>query len=62
VGVLGSLAADAAGTAAAKSHVARLEQKHGKAKALSILAARVGRTVYWMLKRKEAFDATRFWK
>lgn len=47
---------------AAKSHVARLEKKHGKAKALSILAARVGRTVYWMLKRKEAFDATRFWK
>ena len=47
---------------AAKSHVARLEKKHGKAKALSILAARLGRTVYWMLKRKEAFDATRFWK
>ena len=42
--------------------LARLEKKHGKGKALSILAARVGRTVYWMLKRKEAFDATRFWK
>jgi transposase len=47
---------------AAKSHVARLEKKHGKAKAISILSARLGRTVYWMLKRKEAFDATRFWK
>ena len=46
----------------AKSHVAKLEKKHGKAKALSILAARIGRTVYWMLKRKEAFDATRFLK
>jgi transposase len=47
---------------AAKSFVARLERKHGKAKALSILAARLGRTVYWMLKRKEAFDVTRFLK
>ncbi len=34
----------------------------GKAKALLILAARVGRTVYWMLKRNVAFDAARFWK
>lgn len=47
---------------AAKSFVARLEKKHGKAKALSILAARLGRTVYLMLKRQEAFDAGRFWK
>ena len=47
---------------AAKSFVAKLEKKHGKAKALSILAARIGRTVYWMLKRKEAFDVTRFLK
>ncbi len=36
--------------------VARKEQKHGKAKALSILAARLGRSVYYMLRRKEAFD------
>jgi len=47
---------------AAKSFVARMEKKHGKAKALSILAARLGRTVYWMLKRQEAFDVNRFWK
>ncbi len=47
---------------AAKSFVARLEKTHGKAKALSILAARLGRTVYLMLKRQEAFDAGRFWK
>jgi transposase len=45
---------------AAERFVARMEKKHGKAKALSILAARIGRTVYWMLRRKEAFDATRF--
>jgi transposase len=47
---------------AAKTYVARLEKQHGKAKALSILAARLGRTVYWMLKRKEAFDVNRFLK
>jgi transposase len=47
---------------AAKSFVARLEKKHSKSKAISILAARLGRTVYWMLKRKEAFDVTRFLK
>lgn len=47
---------------AARSFVAKLEKKHGKAKAISILAARLGRTVYWMLKRKESFDETRFLK
>lgn len=46
----------------ARRYVARLEKKHGKGKAISILAARLGRTVYWMLKRKESFDATRFLK
>jgi transposase len=47
---------------AAKQYVARQEKKHGKAKALSILAARIARTVYWMLKRKAAFDVNRFLK
>jgi transposase len=40
----------------AAAFVARKEKKHGKAKALSILAAKLGRAVYWMLKRREAFD------
>jgi transposase len=39
--------------------VARKEKQHGKAKAISILAARLGRAVYFMLRRKEAFDVTR---
>ena len=43
----------------AASFVARKEKQHGKAKALSILAARLGRAVYFMLKRKEAFDVKR---
>jgi len=38
----------------------RLKRKHGKGKALSILAHKLGRTVYFMLKRNQAFDADRF--
>ena len=40
--------------------LARLEQKHDKGKALSILAHKLGRAVYFMLKRKVAFDMDRF--
>jgi transposase len=40
--------------------VERLTKKHGKGKALSILAARLGRTVYIMLKRREPFDPVKF--
>jgi transposase len=38
----------------------RLAKKHGKGKALSILAHRIGRAAYFMLKRKRAFDLERF--
>ena len=38
----------------------RLERKHGKAKALSILGHRLGRAVYFMLQRNQAFDMPRF--
>jgi len=44
----------------AKSYVARLEKKHGKGKATGILAHKLGRTVYTMLKRRHAFDVNRF--
>jgi transposase len=47
---------------AAASFVAKKEKLHGKAKALSILAARIARTAWLMLQRKEAFDATKFLK
>jgi hypothetical protein len=40
--------------------MARIERKHGKGKALSILAHRIGRAVYFMLARKRAFDLERF--
>jgi hypothetical protein len=46
---------------AARIYVARLENKHGKAKAISILSARL-RTVYWMLKHLESFDEPRYLK
>jgi transposase len=38
----------------------RLEKKHGKSKALSILAHKLGRAVYYMLKRQRAFDMKLF--
>lgn len=39
-----------------KRYLDRLARKHGKGKALSILAHKLGRAVYYMLKNKEAFD------
>ncbi len=38
----------------------RLEKKHGKSKALSILAHKLGRATYYMLKRQRAFDMAQF--
>src|ERR671923_752380 len=40
--------------------LARLEKKHYKGKALSILAHQLGRAVYCMLKRNTAFDMNLF--
>ena len=37
------------------------EKKHGSAKVLGILAARLARAVYHMLRKREAFDEERFW-
>ena len=45
---------------AVKGWQAKKEKKHGKKKTLGILAAKLGRTVYHMLRKKEAFDARRF--
>src|SRR5262249_40631658 len=38
----------------------KLSSKHGKPKALSILAHKLGRAVYYMLSRKQAFDMNKF--
>jgi len=40
--------------------VEKLAKKHGKGKALSILAHKIGRAVYFILKRKEPYNADRF--
>ena len=45
---------------AGQAYLARLEVKHGKAKALTALAHKLARAVYHMLRRKEAFDMKRF--
>jgi transposase len=43
-----------------QKYLARLEKKHDKGKALSILAHKLARAVYVMLKRKTAFDLEQF--
>ena len=43
-----------------QKHLRRLAGRHGKAKALSILAAKLGRAVYLMLSKERAFDKTLF--
>jgi transposase len=48
------------GNERAKKWSERLTRKHGKGKALSILAHKLGRAVYFMLKNKEAFDQEKF--
>ena len=38
----------------------KLKNKHGKARALAIIAHKLGRAVYYMLKNKQAFDMNKF--
>ncbi len=45
---------------AVKAWQARHEKKHGKKKTLGILAAKLGRTVYHLLRKNVAFDVRRF--
>ncbi len=48
------------GNEPAKRFLERLARKHGKAKALSILAHKLGRAAYFILKNKEAFNQKKF--
>ncbi len=43
-----------------KASFTKLEHKHGKAKALTVLAHKLARAVYYMLTREQAFDLQRF--
>jgi len=47
-------------SAEGKRLLARLAKRHGKAKALSILAHKLGRTAFHMLVREKPFDAEKF--
>jgi transposase len=47
-------------SAEAKLLLARLIQRHGKGKALSILAHKIGRAAYYVLAREKPFDAAKF--
>ena len=40
----------------AKDYHHKLVSRYGKSKALSIITQKLGRAVYFMLKRKEVFD------
>ena len=46
----------------AKKFKQKQQAQRGEAKALAVLAARLGRAVYHMLRKREAFDETRFWQ
>jgi transposase len=46
----------------AKSFVEKMTKQRGKARAVALLAAKIGRAVYWMMKRKQPYDAALFWK
>ena len=48
------------GNPRAKAYVERLTKKHNKGKALSILAHKLGRAVYFILKRKQPFNMDQF--
>jgi transposase len=45
----------------AKQWKQRQEKKHGSGKTLGILAARLARSVFHMIRKREAFDEERFW-
>ncbi len=45
---------------AGQKSLARLEKKHGPGKALTVLAQQLARAVYYLLKRKTAFDMPMF--
>jgi transposase len=43
-----------------QKYLARLEKKHGKGKALTVLAHKLARAVYYMLRRDTVFDMDKF--
>jgi len=48
------------GNEAGRIYYRRISKKHGKGKSLSILAHKLGRAVYFMLKNRQGFDLKKF--
>lgn len=48
------------GNTEGQKYLARLAKKHGTAKALSILAHKLGRATYYVMRRKRSFDMKQF--
>lgn len=48
------------GNKEAKKYLDKLSNKHGKGKALSILAHKLGRAVYFILKNRKPFNQDKF--
>ena len=48
------------GNEKAQRYLTRLQKRMSKAKALSVLAHKLGRTTYFMLKNRTVFDEQRF--
>ena len=46
----------------AKAFMEKMTRQRGKARAVALVAAKIGRVVYWMMKRKQPFDARQFWR
>jgi transposase len=46
----------------AKAFLEKMTRTRCKGAAVAVLAAKIGRAVYWMMKRKQPFDAEKFWK
>jgi len=47
---------------AAQKYLARLERKHAKGKALTVLAQKLARAVYYMLQHQGAFEREKFFQ
>ena len=60
MGVLRGGLPDAACGIGAKTWLDRQERKRGKKKALSVLEAKIGRAVYHLWRKQQAFDPRRF--
>ena len=46
----------------ARTFAERIEKKHNKARANSLLGVKLGRAAYWMLRRKTSFDVNIFFR